>query len=296
MRQDCLEVSTIGYSTLESIPTFHYDPGHPVLRLIVPPKTTVPIIFFNDFLDELNRSPGTYSTESVRLEELLRLVKRWDVRTIFFDGIEPMKDDVMEAVEFFKKEGIHVGIRTQGFSDVDQLKLADFIIFDVSPEGFKDVDSKIRVYKLLEELTMLDIHVEVVIHMTKESPPLIVPIINNVKRREIPLHIKVYEPRGLGYEPFLRLTKRSLDYVYVHAGGFSMLDTRCPRCGNYVAVRERGILVRLEVDERLRCPRCRNPLYFRGDISKSTPKRVIRETRGEVVWYHLRALPLTRSC
>ncbi len=289
---------------MENIPIYHFDPGHTALRLISVPLFKIPINFPTDFLENLNRDPSAYSYKCVDITDLIELAKRWSVRAIFLDGIEPLSIPYIDVcLKELKDVGFHVGARTQGVissktvMELVDNSILDFLLVDVSPEGYFDVETKITVYNFLRELTSTDLHVEVVVHMDVEKPPLLVPIINNIRKRNIPLHIKVYNPKGLGYNPFLKLTSRSLDYVYVHAGGFSLLDTICPNCKNYIAIRERGVLVKLELAEDLKCPKCGTRILFRGEISKMTPRRVVRETRGEVIWYHLKALPLRiRNC
>jgi len=300
-----LKISSLGYSTIENIPIYHFDPGHTALRLIGVPSFKVPINFPTEFLKNLNREPFTYSYKCIDINDLIKLAKRWSVKAIFLDGIEPLTISYIDVcLKRIKDKGFHIGARTQGIippkvaTEFINDSILDFLLVDISPEGYFDVETKVNVYDFLRRITSINlIHVEVVVHMDVEKPSLLVPVINNIKRRDIPLHIKVYNPKGLGYNPFLKLTSKTLDYVYVHAGGFSLLDTLCPNCKNYIAIRERGILIKLELTEDLKCPKCGTRILFRGEVSKMTPKRVIRETRGEVIWYHLKALPLrTRNC
>lgn len=285
---------------MENVPIYHFDPGQVMLRLISIPTSKIPISFPSSFLNNLNKDPSIYNYKCVDLNNILALARKWNIKVIFFDGIEPLNAlNIIEYINIIKKEGFHVGIRTQGLIPFDLIsKLAnqsflDFLLVDISPEGYKDIKTKIKIYNFLSKATYINsLHIEVVVHMAKERPLLIVPIINNIKNKDIPLHIKVYEPIGLGYMPFLKLTTNTLNYVYVHAGGFSLFDTQCPRCKNYIAIRERGILVKLILNENRTCPKCGTRIPFRGDISKMTSKRVARETRGEAIWYHLEALPL----
>ncbi len=290
-----IKISTIGYSTMESIPVFHYDPGHTALRIITAPRERIPVNFTSPFLNELNRRPSSYSLYCTEPENLLKLLRRWEAKALFFDGIEPLSnDEIVDFIKFTKSQKIHVGARTQGFlNDYSILKILDFIIVDIDPNGYEHAKDKINVYDLISEITKKGhMHTEIIVHLKVENPPLIIPLINNIKRREVPLHIKIYEVKGLGYAPFLKITKNVLDYVYVHAGGFSLIETKCPKCGTCIAVRDRGYLVKLVLGPNMTCPKCGMSIPFRGDISESTPKKVIRRTRGEVIWYHPKALPI----
>ncbi len=300
---DCrIPVAGIGYSTVEAIPFYHYLSGGDALRLLIPPiKSKAP--FECDFCEigELNMEADNIVWGWITCNDIVRLARRWSVSMVFFDGVEPIINisykAFSELVTQLKKTGISIGLRWQGLNgylEKNNDGLLDSVLIDYVPGAYLDSAASYRILKFLEAYNPWKdyVHLEVAVYMEKPVLQVLTPLLQHVNGKDVPLHVFVYESYGGGtvVDLYKRL-KEKMPYVYIHADPYSELDTQCPKCSSVVAVRTEGVLHTLAAKDG-KCPKCGHLLLLRKVANEKTPRRVLRETRGETVWYPLESLPV----
>ena len=289
-----IRLVTLGYGTIESIPVYHYSPGSSVARIITTPPAKMPFSCDWCLIGELNYPPEIYSYECVSPEDLVEFIAgKWRTNLVFLDGVEPgALPESRELVAKLKTSGIDVGIRTQGFKELSVT--GSFVVLDYIPEGYTVAGARLKVLKSLEKLVKNDVYLEVHVYLDRPLPESLAPVID-VIGREIPIHVFIRDARDWEIIRLERSLSGRLDYLYIHSQVLSKLETRCPACGSFIALRDEGILLRLELSDDGKCPVCGKPIPFGGSLSKETKGSLRRESRGETIWYHPRALPLEKS-
>lgn len=296
-----IPLAGIGYSTVEAIPFYHFMLGSDAMRVLVPPlRVRAP--FSCDFCDvgELDSEADNVVWGSASCSDVTSLARRWGASLVLFDGVEPLGNigfDVFSRIaSVLQKRGIATATRWQGSTPPPPSRglPVDALLVDYVPESYIDSTAAYRVLKFLEEYDpwRSRIHVEVAVYIEKPRLQALTPLLQHVNGKEIPLHVYVYESYGGGAVVSLyKEIRKRVPYVYLHADPYSELDTECPKCSTVVAVRTEGVLHTLAVKDG-RCPKCGHRLLLRKVVSVKTPRRLLRETRGETVWYPLEGLPV----
>jgi hypothetical protein len=296
-----LPVAGIGYSTVEAVPFYHFLSGADALRILVPPVSTK-APFECDYCDvgELSLEAENVVWGWITCQDIVKLARRWSVSMVFFDGVEPVAnvdgEVFREAAAELKRAGISVGLRWQGSrpGPISEEGIIDSVLADYVPGAYLDSSASYRVLKLLEthDPWKSNLHLEVAVHIEKPLMQALTPLVQHVNSKEVPIHVYIYEPYGGGAVVDLyKKLKEKTPYLYIHADPYSELDTYCPKCSSVIAVRTEGVLHTLAAKDG-RCPKCGHPLLLRRVANEKTPRRILRETRGETVWYPLESLPV----
>jgi len=283
-----LRIVSLGYGTMESIPVFHYNPGGSVVRAVLIPVTRIPVNCDWCSVGELNKDPSVYAPQCISEGDLIRLASdRWRADSILLDGVEPALHSIRWSTEV---RGLTLGVRTQGFASGVDWGTWDYVVFDYFPGGYDSSEVIDKVIATLRSISRQGVHIEVVAYYRSGQAEELNRL-GEVLPRDTPIHViapdaSIWEVRSL-----YREIGRGFDFVYIHGSSDKRLDTRCPSCGAFIALRRTGLLDRLEISDDSRCPKCGTPIPFGGSISKGTPRLLALETGGDTVWYHPAALP-----
>ena len=277
-----IEVVGAGITPIEAVPVFHYYPGAIALRLIVASRIGYSVECEGHSICNLIDASRS-SWVRVPLERISWRVDSWNIDLVIGEGLEPgMGMDPDSLRDAIKKP---IGIRALGFRHAPYSSY-DLVLFDII-QGIKPWHSAIlsNLDRALRESSWI----EVAVHLTSASDAgLAFKVADIVGRRpETPLHIIIAEPGGGGAARALadNLAEK-LDYVYVHAGPYSRLDTLCPTCRTPVVTRwsERIESVSPSFPH---CPSCGKAIPFHGP--RITRARVIPSgfrRRGVSLWFN----------
>ncbi|MEB3779780.1 MAG: hypothetical protein GSR85_06075 [Desulfurococcales archaeon] len=296
-----LELTGIGYGTLEAIPIYHLMPGGTVLRLLLRTKYTLDLnCEWAEicWIDRLSSGRG-FKLNVNRLPSLMASIFRTArADTILIDGIDTLCLDILSTLKSLKSVSrALLAVRLHGSTDecIDtlgdlELEYVDYILFDyVAPISSSVVDLSDKQLRLLEWLIEKHKPLEVVAYVNDAKYEYLIPLIELLKSLDstsTPMHIIIRNNElGVGISDLKNRLSKSLEYFYIHAGIYSELDTYCPKCRSPVASRSPGVLRSINVKEG-RCPICGNSIPFRSLIYNRTPRHIITVTRGETRWYH----------
>ena len=269
---ELFEVNAIGISTVEAVPLFHYKPGGIVGRVLAYPSQWVESECSLPFeVCEWLSSPRSYPGFMVKLSALKVFFGRWKVDAVVLDGVETWRFAGRLRI------GLPLVARSQLLKEATNLDGLDALIIDVV--GGRRWGE--RLARLVEMVNRQGLWVEVNLYLLQPSMREVEEAVSILQGLRIPLHIHIADPQGGG--PVRRLYIRaSSTYwpVYVHAGVFSELDTKCPKCGTYVASRHRSFLTSLALKEESRCPSCGEPLPIIGPYRRKTDELILRAMRS----------------
>ena len=265
---ELIEVNSIGVSTVESVPLFHYKPGGLVGRLVAYPSRWIESECDLPFeVCEWLSSPRSYPGFLVRLSAVKAFFERWRVDAVVLDGVETWR------FTGSLRMGMPLVARSQLLLDSRSLVGLDALIIDL-------VGSRSRVDRLsmlVERAKSEGLWVEVNMYLQWADAREVDEVLSALRGSKVPLHIHIADPQGGGPVRKLYIRASSAYWpVYVHAGVFSEVDIKCPRCGTYVASRYRSFLTSLALKEGGRCPSCGEPLPFIGPYRRKTDELVVR--------------------
>ncbi|MCE4613028.1 MAG: hypothetical protein F7C07_04270 [Desulfurococcales archaeon] len=278
-----LRIVGAGLAPVESIPLFHYAVGGRALRLVVASSEgSSPKCEGYDICDTLDASLST--GVPVPVERLSWRASMWGVDVVLLEGLEPQTSVDPRALKETLRRPL--GLRTLGLYEA-QYSFYDFIVFDLL---FANESLPSRSARNLEEALESRAWVEAVAHIPDaRSLDLALEVAGLMTaRRETPLHVIVRDPGGgAGIEDFYRRLSSMLDFVYIHAGPYSRLDTLCPSCSSPVVTRWDGLLESL-APTAPRCPSCGKAIPLRATRNSVVGVKGLeaRRRRGVSVWFN----------
>lgn len=288
-----MPVASIGYGRPESVPLFHVAPGGSIARLLLPARGDAPVRCpeWCGVLSDLSESVGSESPISMLFDEVMSASLRWGVDAILVEGVNVLLHGDLECfASKARQQGILFGVRLFGNPSLwlDKLNtitgIADFAVFDYLGGVSDSADLKLSSIRVLEALTRIRLHLEVIIYLDTPISEKVTPVIHAVNSTT-PVHLIIRDPRGGG--PAKQLydqIRRKNPLTYLHAPPYDYLDTYCPRCGALVAVREDTILASLKAGANGSCWRCGYRLPFVGPLYERTPRRIVRRSGVGTVW------------
>ena len=272
-----------GLAPVESIPLFHYAAGGRALRLVVASAGSHELecegFEVCDMLDA-SLSAGTI----VPVERIAWRSSMWGVDVVLLEGFEPHLS--VDARGLREAISGPLGLRTLGL-EAAPYGLYDFIVFDLL---LLDESFPRESLRSLETALGSPAWVEVVAHIPGAGSldPVLEAADIMGSRRETPLHVVIRDPGGgAGIRVLYERLSRMLDYVYIHAGPYSRLDTLCPSCHSPVVTRWGGLLESL-APSAPRCPSCGKAIPLR--LPRNSRARLgdlgARRRRGVSVWFN----------
>jgi len=285
-------IVSLGYSTTEALPLYHYLPGGSLLRVIVlsePPSSASlsGCEHFDVINDVYVTSLTGPSLKQATPQQLAELARAWDVDGIVLEGY------AISHVEGFIAElkglGIRVGVRTNMGKAP---KNADFLLLDALGTCSESQEVPgIEVHRLLRDLRSAGSWVEVAGYLKEPVPERVLGLASVTADNEVPLHLFLLEHKGGGpvRDTYNRLRQVN-PFTYIHVSLYSELTTYCPHCGSPIAYREENVLKDLALGPSNKCWRCGYPLPFTHVVAKKTPDRVIRLSGRGTRWYDPRAV------
>ena len=279
-----LPVAGIGISTVENIPVFHYDPGGMAFRVILACRGS-PLFECGDFDICAYGSPAVFQPHMVGVGEIVRRAVWSGADMILFEGLEPCKCLDSETLEAAREEGLHVAVRTFGSGCPAGLE-PDVIIYDDIHEYAEDPSIILDLQSSLERsIRAGNSWVEVNAYIPDPRTARIAGLLEILGGKLYPLHVHAANHMGGGpVRSLYEKARRVLPHLYIHNPTYPYLETYCPACGKPVAMREEGVLLKLEAREG-RCWNCGAEIPFHGRIRDKTPRRVIQLTGGGR-WMH----------
>ena len=285
-----LRIASIGYGSVESIPVYHYMPGHTATRIVAPGVEEALYQCEGYPTCQYGRGARAFETIPVPLEKVLARARIWGTPMLFLDGPEPLaqlgEEGLRELVGAARRAGLRLGARSLGLAPASLLEQVDFLLIDYVREYAFDPSLPGEALLALKRLRG-KVWVEVAAYVEEPRLDPLHSLLLALEGSRVPLH--VYVRRHLGGGPVRDLYKelaRRLPYVYIHNDLYPYLDTNCPSCGSPIASRDEGMLRVLELRDG-RCWKCGAPLDFTGPVRKKTPVQVrIAAREGGVVWYH----------
>ncbi|MGC9071666.1 MAG: hypothetical protein ACP5HK_03090 [Acidilobus sp.] len=289
---DSIGLVSIGFSTVEALPLYHFLPGGSLLRIIpfIEGGEQMPNVGCEDFetLSELYRSSlAGPPLKRATPEQVVGLARSWRVNGVIVEGYQTSR--VSSFLQRLKAFNLVIGARTN-LGDVPSC--VDFLLADAlgTCDPSQEVPGTLA-DKALSTLRSLGTWVEVAAYLREPIAESVLGLAYITADHGVPLHVFLLEHRGGGpvRDMYERL-RRVNPFTYIHAELYSELITYCPRCGSPIAYREEGVLRSLELGPTGRCWRCGNPLPFSQAVAKKTPGRVLMLSGGHTRWYDPRAV------
>ncbi len=285
-----LGIASIGYGSVESIPVYHYMPGHTATRLVAPGVEEALYHCEGHPTCQYGHGAKAFETIPVPLKTLIARARIWGTPILFLDGPEPLaqlgEEGLGELLKTARQAGLRVGARSLGLAPASLLEQVDFLVIDYVREYALDPSLHGEALLALKQVRG-KVWVEVAAYLEEPRLEPLHPLLLALEGSRVPLH--VYIRKHLGGGPVRDLYQelsRRLPYVYIHNDLYPYLDTNCPNCGSPIASRQEGLLRVLELRDG-KCWKCGAPLDFRGPVRKKTPVQVqVTAREGGVVWYH----------
>jgi hypothetical protein len=272
-----VEVNSIGFSTVEMVPLFHYKPGSVVQRLLAYPSRWLERPCSLPYAPcEWLSAPRSYPSYLVRLSVVASLRARWPAEATVLDGVETWRfaGDLQGLKPLVARTQL---VEPPGREGLDGL---DALVVDVAAGSDAGIVSRV-----VREALRLGVWVEVNLYMEEPEYRAAAPYAEALRGTEAPLHVHLTEHKGGGAVRRLYLRLRGVHWpVYIHVDTYWELDTTCPRCGAYIATRHPYYLVSLAVKPPSNCHSCGAPIPLRGPLRRKTDE-LIRRTMGASIYW-----------
>ncbi|MEB3692104.1 MAG: hypothetical protein G5Z43_000925 [Caldisphaeraceae archaeon] len=269
-------MTSIGISTTEALPMYHYLSGGRVLRIVIPSEFNNFYCIGYDICSIYNMNLP--SLKSFTIQQIKRLAEGLNVDGIILEGLGAVSLQ-SKIVEIKKEIGMPTGIRIAKPINTN----ADFIIYD----HFLDNQTNVELIRFLKgKNSWVELQAYYEIPLTEKF----LPIAKVSGERNIPLHIHLLNHMGGKsvknlYKELIKLNP----YTYIHVDLYGEYDTYCPKCNKPVAYREENILKDLEIKNNS-CWNCGYGLPFYNIVAKKTDPLFIRVSHGDTIWIDPRSI------
>ncbi len=277
-----VEVNAVGISTVEAVPLFHYKPGGLAARLIVYPSKWLKAPCSAPFEPcEWLTAPRSFTGFLVKVDAIRQVVSRWKTDVVVLDGVETWR-----FTSSFKGLG-PLAARTQLLIGEPLLEGLDVIIIDLAPERLNA-----EMLRAVAERALLNgVWVEANLYLEEPSQREAMEAARALRGLQAPLHVHILDHKGGAPVRRLYLALTGVHWpVYIHADVYSEIDTKCPRCGTYVATRHKYTLTSLALTGEGRCPSCHARLPFKPPLRRKTDVIVARTMGSTIIYIDPRVL------
>lgn len=237
--------------------------------------------------------PEEVSMENVEPEEVVRLAKRYNCKSIAYTYNEPIIwfEYIVETAKIAKKEGILNLLVTNGYATEEAIKefspyidAANVDVKAFNPNFYlKHCKARMEdVLSAVEKMVMEGWHVELTyliipsLNDNFEEINKLIRWIKDVLRPDVPLHFSRFYPMykmtyltSTTVETIAKAReaalKEGLHYVYAgNIPGHEGENTYCPKCGFLLIKRVGFDVLKWNLTDKMTCPNCGEKIAIKG--------------------------------
>jgi len=271
----------LGRCVTEALPLYHYCLYSTCLRITPLHRRILPFECNTCDIGQLNLPPEVMFPARINVAKIRGLLGGWKPCCIFLDGIEPLENIDLAAVEIL---GTPIAARTQGYVDIPEN--VEAVVFDIFPGMYKGAGG-IKVIETLSNIAQTGLHVEAVFYLQQLRTALLAPYLQSLPSNTV-IHLDYQGVASLSKAEKLRESLREQGYRYIYLRDSERWiwdDTECHSCGNKIVSRRNSIAIGHHVTVDGKCGYCGVELPFRRvSIQEDNVRKIMSKKAVLTEW------------